>query len=426
MSLLLDALKRAESKKKHGDGATDNLSGAIPDIDFSAIDPVALQRNGAKNLFNAKLSGYDGYSKAKLIALLGGTALLLGAAGFYAWYWYSTSVRPGSQISLNSRALPNPAGATPPVAAVNAPAQTQPTPDSVISTPAPQPPEVLPTTAPAVADNSAKTPAAMPAQKMPQQKKPATTTKGKPPRVVTAVAPRPPANSARQVTGATPLPAPPMLAQSAASISPLPAADESIRLRRSTEEIFAISPELGAAYQALVAGNVADARQKYESVLQKDPANIDAELGLATIAAKNGNPAEAARRYKRVLELSPKNPYAIAGNAALVNDLPQTENQLRAQIAQQPQSAPLIAALGNIFAAQGRWNEAQQAYFDAARLDGNHPDYAFNLAVSLDQINQPKLALENYQKALALANMRPGQFSKDAVAARIAELSRIR
>ncbi|MGB8599862.1 MAG: hypothetical protein WCE88_10265, partial [Burkholderiales bacterium] len=78
MSLLLNALKRAESQKKRGSGSVDNLSVSIPDIDFSAIDPVTLQRRGAKNLFSAKHQGYNGYSKAKLIALLGGTALFLG------------------------------------------------------------------------------------------------------------------------------------------------------------------------------------------------------------------------------------------------------------------------------------------------------------------------------------------------------------
>ena len=54
MSLLLDALKRAETQKRRHTSA-DGLSGSMPDIDFSAIDPVALQRSGAKNLFNANI-----------------------------------------------------------------------------------------------------------------------------------------------------------------------------------------------------------------------------------------------------------------------------------------------------------------------------------------------------------------------------------
>jgi Tfp pilus assembly protein PilF len=429
MSLLLDALKRAESQKKRS-GATDNLSGTIPDIDFSAIDPVALQRSGAKNLFNAKQAGYDGYSKAKLIALLGGTALLLGAAGFYAWYWYNTAYPSASQISINSRTSPNPATGTPASSAPIPSTQIQP-PPAPANEPIPAAVAQSPST-PITASSSStaatsmdKPKASLPAVAKPTaQKKAVVAAKNKPPRVVTALAPKP-LGTTTTVIAITSSPAP----SSAHTVPPAttsPVGGDSIRLRRSNEEIFTINPELGAAYQALVAGNTMEAKQKYEMVLQQDPANIDAELGLATIAAKNNNPAEAARRYKRVLDLSPKNAYAIAGNAALLNDLPQTENQLRAQMAQQPQSAPLAAALGNVFASQNRWNEAQQAYFDATRIDANNPDYAFNLAVSLDQINQPKLALENYQKALTLANVRPSQFSKDAVATRIAELSKIR
>ncbi|MGV3590440.1 MAG: tetratricopeptide repeat protein, partial [Gammaproteobacteria bacterium] len=52
--------------------------------------------------------------------------------------------------------------------------------------------------------------------------------------------------------------------------------------------------------------------------------------------------------------------------------------------------------LGNHYAAQGRWSEAQGAYYNAlltARRSAGgpvHPDYAFNLAVSLEQLNQPQ------------------------------------
>jgi hypothetical protein len=32
-----------------------------------------------------------------------------------------------------------------------------------------------------------------------------------------------------------------------------------------------------------------------------------------------------------------------------------------------------------------------------------HPDYAFNLAVSLEQLNEPRAALDYYRRAQALA-----------------------
>jgi tetratricopeptide (TPR) repeat protein len=413
VSLLLDALKRAETQKRRGN-PPDNLSNTIPDIDFSAMDAVALQRNGAKNLFSAKQISYDGMGKAKQIAALGAVALLLGAAGFYAWYWFNTSFHSGSQIALNNQTLPSAdlreRSVTPP------PAQIQPS--SPTTSPAADAQPALAALAPSPVPSTAQKTAALSPTKTNLQNKARVVVKTKPRNVST-------------------LPAPPTALENnrTISVAPVPAVanagssnfnDNNIQLRRSNEEIFAINPDLGAAYQALVAGRTAEAQQKYEMVLQKDPTNIDAELGLATIAAKNNNPADAARRYKRVLELSPKNAYAIAGNAALVNDLPQTENQLRTQIAQQPQSAALLESLGNVFASQNRWNEAQQAYFDAVRMDANNPDYVFNLAVSLDQINQSKLALENYQKALVLANLRPSQFNKDAITKRIAELSKIK
>ena len=72
-------------------------------------------------------------------------------------------------------------------------------------------------------------------------------------------------------------------------------------------------------------------------------------------------------------------------------------------IAAQPEASFLHFTLGNQYAQQGRWAEAQQAYFRAYAGDPENPDFAYNLAVSLDQLHQTKLALEYYRRALALA-----------------------
>ena len=50
------------------------------------------------------------------------------------------------------------------------------------------------------------------------------------------------------------------------------------------------------------------------------------------------------------------------------------------------------------------WTSAQSAYFEASKLAPHNADYAFNLAVSLEQMRKPHLALEQYQRALALLN----------------------
>ena len=72
-------------------------------------------------------------------------------------------------------------------------------------------------------------------------------------------------------------------------------------------------------------------------------------------------------------------------------------------LADNPGAHVLNFTLGNQFAQQGRWAEAQQEYFKAFAAEPDNADFAYNLAVSLDHLRQPKLALEYYRRALALA-----------------------
>jgi tetratricopeptide (TPR) repeat protein len=102
----------------------------------------------------------------------------------------------------------------------------------------------------------------------------------------------------------------------------------------------------------------------------------------------------------------------------------QSESRLKSLIAANPESAHLHFALGNQYAALVRWPEAQAAYFKAYTLDPDNPDFAFNLAVSLDQMRQSKLALEYYRRAIALSSTRSTGFDRNQVSARIADLSR--
>ena len=53
--------------------------------------------------------------------------------------------------------------------------------------------------------------------------------------------------------------------------------------------------------------------------------------------------------------------------------------------------------------AQGRWPDAQTAFFDAVSNEPTNADYAYNLAVSLDQLGQAGPAAAYYQRALDLA-----------------------
>jgi tetratricopeptide (TPR) repeat protein len=93
-------------------------------------------------------------------------------------------------------------------------------------------------------------------------------------------------------------------------------------------------------------------------------------------------------------------------------------------LADNPGSHVLNFTLGNELAQQGRWAEAQQEYFKAFSAEPDNADFAYNLAISLDHLRQPKLALEYYQRAIALAKARGARFDLAAAEARVAQLSR--
>jgi tetratricopeptide (TPR) repeat protein len=175
------------------------------------------------------------------------------------------------------------------------------------------------------------------------------------------------------------------------------------------QDVLSIDPLLLTAYQAYKAGDLKVAEQQYREVLRKDAQgrntpNRDALLGLADIAQQQSQDALAAQYYGQVLAQDPRDPQANAGMLALrgASDGGMSESRLKTLLVQHPESAALHFSLGNQYAEQMRWNEAQQAYFNAYSLAPDSAQFAFNLAVSLDHLGQRKLAAQHYQRALQL------------------------
>jgi Flp pilus assembly protein TadD len=184
------------------------------------------------------------------------------------------------------------------------------------------------------------------------------------------------------------------------------------------------------AYASLQSGELATASTQYQQVLEQFPNNRDALLGNAAIAMRQGNLLHAREFYSRLMQLNPKDPLARTGLLQTVQEIDpaQHEQELQRLVQQHPDVAPLLFALGNLYAAQRRWNEAQSAYFDAflfARQSNDgaiNPDYAYNLAVSLEQLNQPKAALDYYRQAQTLASAVSPGFDRQELTRRIAFL----
>ncbi len=396
MSLLLDALKRAEQEKlaKQGErgeperrepasmpaskpASAASLELAPINSPSAGAPPSASAERArhdaaaAQNVFQAKDGAPAERSRKGLVLSIALAVIILAVAGagFYVWQKVDSFT---PRVAASSRPRPPPIGAPPTV--------TEPTPQlQTILMPPPQQPSAA-IQPPAVAE----------------VKKADTAPVAREPRELVAD----------------------LLRDSAA-----PTAAAPFRLA-PTAERPRVPAEVAAAYESLRNGDIAAARKSYPAALASDPSNLDALLGAATIEARSGNRMLAASHYRRALDFDPRNGTAIAGLASLA-DYAQPEgleSQLRGEIARNPQSPQLHSTLGNLYASQSRWNDAQVEYFEAHRFDPANADIVFNLAVSLDHLGQARLAAEHYRRALDASRREATQFDPAAAQRRLAQL----
>jgi tetratricopeptide (TPR) repeat protein len=188
-----------------------------------------------------------------------------------------------------------------------------------------------------------------------------------------------------------------------------------------------VHPKVGSAYAAYLAGDLAAARADYQQALREEPGNRDAALGLAALDVRAGRHEAAETAYLRLLQADPRDAHAHAALIALRAgrvDPVAAESRVKLMLAENPSAHVLNFTLGNQFAQQGRWPEAQQEYFKAYAAEPDNPDFAYNLAVSLDHLRQPSLALQYYQRAITLAKARGASFQLQVAEDRAAQLTR--
>lgn len=248
------------------------------------------------------------------------------------------------------------------------------------------------------------------------------TAAGSPP---SAAAPAPaaaaPAPRAIEPTpAAKPAPRPAPTATSAAPAQ----AETSVSASRAAPQVH---PKVESGYAAYLSGNLAAARADYQQALREDGGNRDALLGLAATDVRAGRYEAAEATYLRLLQVDPNDAHAQAALIALRGarlDPLVTESRVKSMLAADPGANVLHFTLGNQLAQQGRWAEAQQEYFKAFAAEPDNADFAYNLAVSLDHLRQPNVALQYYQRAIALADKRGASFDLAAARTRAAQLAR--
>ncbi|MBM3115953.1 tetratricopeptide repeat protein [Jeongeupia naejangsanensis] len=183
-----------------------------------------------------------------------------------------------------------------------------------------------------------------------------------------------------------------------------------------------IPAAIESGYDAFQAGQWREAEAQYRLAVRQDARSRDALLGLAAALAQQGKTVAAIDVYQQLVRLYPEDSSVQAGLAALQRDGGERQ---RALLKQQADVGDADAAfvLGNRLAAEGRWPEAQAAYFQAYTQVPVSADYAYNLAVSLDHLQQPAPAADYYRRALKLAGDQPARFDAQAARSRLAALT---
>ncbi|HLA35521.1 MAG TPA: tetratricopeptide repeat protein [Rhodocyclaceae bacterium] len=197
---------------------------------------------------------------------------------------------------------------------------------------------------------------------------------------------------------------------------PSASSESPIRIDRSPQKS---NPALARGYDAFNRNDLTQAQSEYERALKTEPHNRDALHGLAAIAQRQGQTDRAQWLFQRILEADPHDPVALSAQLGqqAQSDPTQNESRLKTLAAKQPDSAAPQFSLGTLYARQGRWSEAQTAYFRAYTADPENPDIAYNLAISLEHLRQPKLARQYYQHAINAVQTRPASFDPAQAAA---------
>lgn len=368
----------APERRAMGRAAARAASGA------EAADPAGAERAAAQKVFEAKFKEPN----PRLPFYIAMSVLGAFAAGTVAYFWIQLRPPPplvNTNPVRTAAEKPVEAGVDRSAATAAAPASAGPS--AIPGLPGSTPPQPAAAAAPAVSPAAPGTAA---------------------PVAPAASAPKPPASSR-----GTPRSAPAAKDQGGA-----------LSVTRSGPQIH---PQVNAGYSAYQAGDLAKARTEYQQVLREEPGNRDALLGLAAVEMRGQRYDLSDAYYQRILRADPRDPHAQAGLLALRSqqlDPVLVESRVKSLLAANREANVLYFTLGNQYAQQGRWAEAQQAYFKAFATDPDNADYAFNLAVSLDQLQQPKLALEYYRRALALAEKRSASFALEAARTRVQQLSR--
>jgi Flp pilus assembly protein TadD len=207
-----------------------------------------------------------------------------------------------------------------------------------------------------------------------------------------------------------------------ASLEPI---ESLLQIQRGTLKA-SVDADVMRGYKALSQNQFSQAREAYSQVLTNNPTQRDALLGIAYAHHALGNTDQALSTLRRLVELYPRDSdgmsalYLIGGG-----DLVAEETRFKQLLDRSEYPAAVHYTLGVIHFEQRRFGEAERAFSRASSLSPTQPDYAYNLALTLDQLGRSREAARQYVVALNLANQTSAIFSRDLARARLKILTAV-
>lgn len=202
--------------------------------------------------------------------------------------------------------------------------------------------------------------------------------------------------------------------------------------QKTTKKLLSIKREktltalVYEAYDLYQKGEYELSLSKYTQAYRQSPINQDVLLGMVATHTKLGQPDLANVYHQKLKNLGFEQDGKVTTDASKAlsdRPIPPTPNLLLAQLKKTPNDAQLNFAVATLFAKQGDWQKAQNYYFKAHQFAPNNPNYAFNLAVSLEHLGHSKTALSFYKKTKNLMQVSPSSVNPMIVAKRLDVLS---
>ncbi|MFL6505733.1 MAG: tetratricopeptide repeat protein [Candidatus Udaeobacter sp.] len=154
-------------------------------------------------------------------------------------------------------------------------------------------------------------------------------------------------------------------------------------------------------------GKYRTAEKQYQTVLSKNPQNLDALSNLGVVYFRTGKIGSAESTLKKALTIAPDDDFVLTTLGIVhyrQSRFDEALKELRKAIELNPNSATAHNYLGITASQKGRQQEAEKEMLQAIAEDPNYADAHFNLAVILITTQPPsrELAKEHYARATAL------------------------